>query len=546
MFSFFFLSFQFNSTFLLNNFLSMNPNGSEVPRSSNHDPISNRPDKRFKENETNFSKHREQGRVADKPDYSMFRDDMYTRRHAASVNIVSKLIRRQTFSPKPNTHFHVARSFTLNIVPNFTVINVEKPPCFLRKFSPDGRHFVAFSRDQSSIEIYEFKGPCVVEEALHKACQGNCNDIEDLKSNVFDRFFKQKAVVTVTNFGEHLNRECSLFTDDGKYVIIASNSSTPEDSHPQFYDIYQNNESVTPSHSSPVEDYNVYIIDLYHGRLQDLRSFNGDKIVLSHNQGLYLYKDLLAILSVQHQTIHIFQVTSGGYFVDIRPIGRFCYEDDRLIINQLPEMQNMRPFRDKSFNSLKHRLLTYLYKLSSKDDCKEDVRRFYQYFDQFKNLRMWKMQLLDAQHLLIRYATEDMITMKTQDPNSLNSFFAIYNMVSTEVIAVFENSSETFLEIFEHYSDYFRNALPHQLLQFTCSTSSNIHARHDQRQWKSTIINAKYGGKKVAVKRLLAQVPISAQSFSSSPYLDLSLFSYDDKWVSVMERPKPCRDLPIK
>jgi hypothetical protein len=49
-----------------------------------------------------------------------------------------------------------------------------------------------------------------------------------------------------------------------------------------------------------------------------------------------------------------------------------------------------------------------------------------------------------------------------------------------------------------------------------------------------------------AVKRLLAQLPISAQSYSSSPYLDLALFSYDDKWVSVMERPKPCGDHPIR
>lgn len=45
---------------------------------------------------------------------------------------------------------------------------------------------------------------------------------------------------------------------------------------------------------------------------------------------------------------------------------------------------------------------------------------------------------------------------------------------------------------------------------------------------------------------MLAQLPISAQSYSSSPYLDLSLFSYDDKWVSVMERPKACGEHPIR
>ena len=45
---------------------------------------------------------------------------------------------------------------------------------------------------------------------------------------------------------------------------------------------------------------------------------------------------------------------------------------------------------------------------------------------------------------------------------------------------------------------------------------------------------------------MLAQLPISAQSYSSSPYLDLSLFSYDDKWVSAMERPKACGEHPIR
>jgi de-etiolated-1 len=67
-----------------------------------------------------------------------------------------------------------------------------------------------------------------------------------------------------------------------------------------------------------------------------------------------------------------------------------------------------------------------------------------------------------------------------------------------------------------------------------------------QQRFKQTIINAKYGGPTEAVKRLLAQLPISSQSYSSSPYLDLALFSYDDKWVSMMERPKACGDHPIR
>lgn len=49
-----------------------------------------------------------------------------------------------------------------------------------------------------------------------------------------------------------------------------------------------------------------------------------------------------------------------------------------------------------------------------------------------------------------------------------------------------------------------------------------------------------------ATKRILAQLPISSQSYSSSPYLDQALFSYDDHRVSSMERPKACGEIPIR
>lgn len=78
--------------------------------------------------------------------------------------------------------------------------------------------------------------------------------------------------------------------------------------------VYRNNESVTPNPRSPLEDYSLHIIDLHSGRLCDTRSFKCDKIILSHNQGLYLYRNILAVLSVQQQTIHVFQV--GG---EIKP-----------------------------------------------------------------------------------------------------------------------------------------------------------------------------------------------------------------------------------
>ena len=89
------------------------------------------------------------------------------------------------------------------------------------------------------------------------------------------------------------------------------------------------------------------------------------------------------------------------------------------------------------------------------------VRRFYQYFDQLRALRMWKMQLLDENHLLIKYASEEVVTLRSSEPNSQASFFVVYNFKSTEVVAVYENTSEDLLNMFENYCDFFRNTNVH-------------------------------------------------------------------------------------
>lgn len=43
------------------------------------------------------------------------------------------------------------------------------------------------------------------------------------------------------------------------------------------------------------------------------------------------------------------------------------------------------------------------------------------------------MQLLDEDHVLIRYASEEVATVKIQEPNSQASFFMVYNMATTTV-----------------------------------------------------------------------------------------------------------------
>ncbi|XP_015911482.1 DET1 homolog [Parasteatoda tepidariorum] len=480
-------------------------------------------------------------------------------RKLPNQNIVSRLIKRETTFVRPNVSPHYAvRYLHQNLVPNFTVVDIEKPPCFLRKFSPDGQHFVAFSSDQTSIEIYKYKG-CSAGESLLTNFSGELTNINDplyrtVRTKIFEQFFQLKHIVNVALNDEQLNRECSLFTDDGNYIIVGSAAYINDDSTPPFFEIYQNNESVTPNPRSYVENYTLHLIDMKNGILRDKRAFKTDKIYLSHNQGVYLYQDFLCVLSVQHQTIHVFQVTKEGYFINVRTIGRFCYDDDEFYMSNMRYTQTpptlCRPYRETTINALKHRVLVFLYRravhLSQTTKTSKPLLHFYHNFQHFLLLRMWKMQLLDKNHLLIKYASEDVTTLRLMDPNSQPSFFVVYNMITTEVLAVYENTSDQLLSIFENFCDFFRNAALHAPTLLSCSPSNTIYARILQHRFLQTIINAKYGGQTEAVKRLLAQLPISSQSYSVSPYLDLSLFSYDDKWVSVMERPKASGDQPIR
>ena len=79
-------------------------------------------------------------------------------------NVVSRLFMREIHGPsarsKARNHrgklVNTARGFYMNVYPNYTLVNVEKPPCFLRKFTPCGKYFIAFSMCQTSLEIYRY------------------------------------------------------------------------------------------------------------------------------------------------------------------------------------------------------------------------------------------------------------------------------------------------------------------------------------------------------------------------------------------------------
>lgn len=117
-------------------------------------------------------------------------------RKLRSQNIVHRL-RYREIGMGVKTPQHSVREFYQNVYPNLTVVNVEKPPCYLRKFSPDGRYLIAFSSDQASLEIYQYMG-CAAASKLFQDWEtpevilndGTCGRSYEIRSQIFDKLFK--------------------------------------------------------------------------------------------------------------------------------------------------------------------------------------------------------------------------------------------------------------------------------------------------------------------------------------------------------------------
>lgn len=286
---------------------------------------------------------------------------------------------------------NIVKTTYLTVYPNCSIINVEKPPCYLRKFTPDGTKFIAFSQDQTSVEVYDYLG-CSKAADLLKNFRGNCigqnNGGDVVRKRIFEKLFIRRFVIDVSLEGQQLNRECSLITDNGLYTIVGS-AAVISEPQPSFYDVYTNNEAVSPNPIFPLENYTIYLISINSGCVCHSIEFKNDKIFLSHNQGLYLHKDTLAVLSVQHQTIYLYKIVQQCFYL-IKKIGRFCSESDHAMF-YTPAYRNVvrpRACNENTINALKHKFMVCLYKKASSEAQKTGtqypIRKFYQYFDQVR------------------------------------------------------------------------------------------------------------------------------------------------------------------
>ncbi|KAJ0514859.1 putative de-etiolated protein 1, Det1 [Helianthus annuus] len=472
------------------------------------------------------------------------------RRH----NITARIFERQIRTPAPGTSIHRARRFYENIVPASTIYEVECPDNSFRKFTEDGKYLISFSRNHQDLIVYR-------PTWLSFSCKQEDCDNQPLppKAKKFESFFTQLYSVPLASANELICKDFFLYAETNQFGLFATSTA-------QIYDAPATGGAIQGVPS--IEKITFHLLRLEDGVVLDERVFRNDYINLAHSMGVFLFDDLLAIVSLRYQRIHILQIRDSGSLVDLRAIGEFCREDDELFLNSSAQAISSvdkraphhtpvnnavngspleQPAQENPFLSgIKQRLLSFIVRGIQSEEKDETLRiqslkkKFYFHFQDYVDLIIWKVQFLDRHHLLIKFGSVDGAVSRNADNHP--AFFAVYNMESTEIIAFYQMSSDELYLLFEQYCDHFHvpsKSSPY--MNFISSHSNNIHALEQLRSSKNKATSFP-----LFIKKVLVSLPFNCQSQSPSPYFDQSLFRFDEKLISAADRHRQSTDHPIK
>lgn len=201
------------------------------------------------------------------------------------------------------------------------------------------------------------------------------------------------------------------------------------------------------------------------------------------------------------------------------------------------------------YSGIKQRLLGYLVtkalKRGEKPGENEVLKRFFFHFKDYHSLLMWKMQLLDGSHLLIKFDKSPFLG--TNESQSVQARYSgVFNIQSGKFVCFFLDKNEELAYLYENFTDFFRMANSNHMWSRFVSSYSNdpfLRAQLNKQRDRYTKI---YGSELELSKHISSLLPLSPQMTNSSPYLDARLFQFDDRFVSPYNCPKPVAEHAVK
>ncbi|KAI8057604.1 De-etiolated protein 1 Det1-domain-containing protein [Syncephalis plumigaleata] len=482
--------------------------------------------------------------------------------------LLPRLWQREYQLRRPGTKWRHLRSFYLDMCPNDAIFNVQIPRrLVLKRFSPDGKYLIAFSAAFDAVIMFTFRGPCLQMDISNQALGE--------QPDVFSLFFKPRCKITLcTQPEERIQQHVFLFSSDTRYLIVVSASQTDKTAselRPNTYTIPK---------SAKLENYRLHVIDIQRGQVTDTISMELDYIQFEKHAGISIRNDFIAITSLHEQEIRLYRLTNTGKLHRERSIGLYNYQDDGLVIAEqlganriahnrhykahlsdedieqelsslsVGSIESNEPESLDTTNiipGLRQRILSYLYRSALEQPNRHSaIMNFYYIFPHITDMIFYKAQFIDDVHLMIRLCTRQSFITRSMETASHTFFLVVYDVLSTRIISISENTSESLLKLVEHGVDFLRGPMYNFPIQQHCSFSNNLQTNQLYHRQQYTLQNARNGSKLQATKHLLSMLPFSPQTLFESPFMDRSLFTYDEKTLVPQERPAPGHDFPIK
>ncbi|KAF9938475.1 acid phosphatase det1 [Mortierella alpina] len=505
-------------------------------------------------------------------------------------------------------HVIASRRIYRSIYPNATIHGVDCQFSNLKKFTPCGQYLIGMSKNQRSVHIYRFKGSGgPAEERPVESL--NFRDFFELKHETVvlrESETLSKDFCLVTANGRFIIvaavSPCTGASVDGRTYPCSLNC-IPNLDTVVFYVIELTtgkivdkrefkNEYITIAHHSGVSLYDsLFAVMLIQSQaIQIIHIKNNGKMIDLHRIGWFNHDDDELVLAryrdFNEQYLAQQKISSTspfyhkGYSLKDEDFGDPRAKDRFETFALAPTMSTMTEFttdatyhqvpssssnnvgaapranhphqsyitqmaysqahhdepHSQTISGIKQRLMAYLFrKAFNADDGGAALRHFHLTFQQFANLIMWRMQFLDESTLLIKFGKLDCVVGRQADSTYQTAFFVFYDIQSTEILAVYDNASEEFLRLYEAWADQFSataySTAGRDKRHYSSTCSNNIFAKDHLKKTQYGMRHARNGG---------------PQSLSDSPYLDLALFSYDEKVISASDRQRQCQDFPIK
>jgi hypothetical protein len=209
----------------------------------------------------------------------------------------------------------------------------------------------------------------------------------------------------------------------------------------------------------------------------------------------------------------------------------------------LIQNQILLPMNDKQLCTLKQRLLTYLYKRAKQSNKQ---LRFIHSFNDYLASKFYKVQFLTNHIILLKFAHETIVNKRQQEQQMHYALFVVYDIQTSTIINIYDDSSMELANIFEKYNDDFRYSSSYGLINYKNLEFFPLSTYAGRRQFEHMYYHSTSTGDYDSVKRLLMQLPLRTITHTISPYLDLNLYSYDDKIVHIDDMIKTCPNNPVR